>query len=57
MKRIEKPFPDIQDVTTLKELKEQLKQDVMKPTLKWQERMNLYRTIQGINQQIDEMNA
>ena len=56
--KTENQFPiELQDHATLMELKEKLKKDVMDPALNWQDRMNLYRTIQGINQQIQSLGA
>ena len=42
-------------LTTIQELierKEKLKHDVMDPMLYWKERMELYQSIQGINERI-----
>lgn len=40
----------------LMELKEKLKTSVMDPMLNWRERMELYQSIQGINERIEHLN-
>jgi hypothetical protein len=46
----------ITSIHELMELKEKLKTSVMDPMLKWRERMELYQSIQGINERIGHLN-
>lgn len=45
-------LPHSSRVNLLIEIKERLKDDVMNPLLKWNERAELYKAIQEINEQI-----
>lgn len=47
----------ITDIHSLVQLKEKLKNDTMDPMLKWHERMEIYKTIQGIKERIDELHT
>jgi hypothetical protein len=43
----------ITDIDILTDIKENLKQDVLDPNLKWSERMDLYQAIHNINKRIE----
>lgn len=46
----------ITNMLELIDIKEKLKNSVMDPMLNWQERMELYQSIQGINERIQNLN-
>jgi hypothetical protein len=46
----------ISDINALMKLKETLKNHVMDPLMNWKERMELYHSIQEINNRIRELN-
>ncbi|WP_134703701.1 hypothetical protein [Ammoniphilus sp. YIM 78166] len=56
MKRELERLELITSLYELIELKEKLKTSVMDPMLNWRERMELYQSIQGINERIEHLN-